>query len=224
MSNTYLEYSKQSGKSVCELFNQLWPCCVVGALESGIWITYHHSENVDTHPNEFPFLPPPPLPNEFPFLTPPLPVSITLKVNNWLAPEEKSLTFQLPLQTIKASHNGVQNWSYPCGFSVFEPLTTTLISSLSWSIHWIKYLKIRFQWRIPCPICPWYLPNRWLLSQPGPLVCEHRMSPVSPSTQNSLCPQLTRKWHLQGKKINKMTKVLFSQKYLQIQICITYLG
>ena len=25
-------------------------------------------------------------------------------------------------------------------------------------------------------------------------------------------------------KINKMTKVLFSQQYLQIQICITYLG
>lgn len=33
-----------------------------------------------------------------------------------------------------------------------------------------------------------------------------------------------QKWHLQGKKINKMTKVLFSQQYLQIQICVTYLG
>lgn len=71
VSNTYLKYSKQNGKSVCELFNQLWPCCVVGALESGIWITYHHSENVDTHPPERVSLFAPPLPNEFPFLLPP---------------------------------------------------------------------------------------------------------------------------------------------------------
>ena len=71
VSNTYLKYSKQNGKSVCELFNQLWPCCVVGALESGIWITYHHSENVDTHPPERVSLFAPPPPERVSLFTPP---------------------------------------------------------------------------------------------------------------------------------------------------------